>query len=60
VNLVLRWCPDLLQFVGRALAVTVGMSLVLIQVLSYYDVVTVNWSVVHAQAKAVLDRTGDG
>jgi hypothetical protein len=29
-------------------------------VLSHYNVVTVNWSVVHRQAAHALDRTGDG
>jgi uncharacterized membrane protein (Fun14 family) len=49
-----------LQFVGRTLAASVGIGLVLIQVLSYYNVITVNWSVVHKQARQVLDTTGDG
>jgi uncharacterized membrane protein (Fun14 family) len=50
----------LLQFVGRTLAASVGIGLVLVQVLSYYNVITVNWSVVHKQARQVLDTTGDG
>lgn len=49
-----------LKWVGRTLAAAVGMSLLLVQVLSHYNVVTVNWSVVHRQAQQVLDRTGDG
>jgi len=50
----------LMQWVGRTLAASLGMGLVLIQVLSYYNVITVNWSVVHKQARQVLDTTGDG
>lgn len=48
------------QWVGRTLAASVGIGLVLVQVLSYYNVITVNWSVVHKQARQVLDSTGDG
>lgn len=50
----------LLQWVGRTLAASVGIGLVLVQVLSYYNVITVNWSIVHKQARQVLDTTGDG
>jgi uncharacterized membrane protein (Fun14 family) len=49
-----------LQWVGRTLAASVGLGLVLVQVLSHYNVITVNWSVVHQQARQVLDSTGDG
>lgn len=49
-----------LQWVGRTLAASVGLGLVLVQVLSYYNVITVNWSVVHKQARQVLDTTNDG
>lgn len=49
-----------LQWVGRTVAASLGVGLILIQVLSHYNVITVNWSVVHKQAVQVLDRTGDG
>jgi hypothetical protein len=48
------------QLVGRALAATLGIGLILVQVLSHYNYITVNWSVVHKQARQVLDTTGDG
>eukprot|EP00879_Flechtneria_rotunda_P002561 GHRR01002760.1.p1 GENE.GHRR01002760.1~~GHRR01002760.1.p1 ORF type:complete len:272 (+),score=79.11 GHRR01002760.1:247-1062(+) len=48
------------KFVGRTLAASLGIGLILIQVLAHYNLITVNWSVVHQQAREVLDRTGDG
>jgi hypothetical protein len=49
-----------LQWVGRTLAASLGLGLVLIQVMSHYNLISVNWSVVHRQARQVLDTTGDG
>lgn len=49
-----------LKWVGRTLAASVGIGLVLVQVLSYYNIIIVNWSIVHKQARQVLDSTGDG
>lgn len=60
LSFICRCCCCCCQWVGRTLAAAVGMSLLLVQVLSHYNVVTVNWSVVHRQAQQVLDRTGDG
>lgn len=48
------------QWVGRTLAASVGIGLVLVQLLSYYNVITVNWSIVHKQARQALDSTGNG
>lgn len=55
-----RVCDCCAQWVGRTLAASVGLGLVLVQVLSHYGVITVNWSIVHKQARQVLDTTRDG
>eukprot|EP00878_Enallax_costatus_P019008 GHUV01020040.1.p1 GENE.GHUV01020040.1~~GHUV01020040.1.p1 ORF type:complete len:261 (+),score=51.68 GHUV01020040.1:266-1048(+) len=49
-----------LKAVGRLLAASVGICLILIQVLAYNDIITVKWSVVHEQVRQVLDTTGTG